>query len=85
MSVDSFCLRVKAASSWCHCGGAAQGQKLVLLADCSGWLQMNILSPVQVSGDWGTRAAAAAAPVLTATPHDRSLAKRVSSALILSL
>lgn len=33
-------------------GGAAQGQKPVLLAACPGWLEMNILCPVQVSGDW---------------------------------
>lgn len=33
-------------------GGAAQGQRPVLLAACPGWLEMNILSPVQVSADW---------------------------------
>ena len=33
-------------------GGAAQGQRPVLLSACPVWLEMNILSTVQVSGDW---------------------------------
>ena len=34
-------------------GGTAQGLRPVLLSACPGWLEVNILTPVQVSGDWG--------------------------------
>lgn len=50
----------------------------------SGWLEMNILSPVQVSVT-GTSAAAAAAPVLAATPPDRCLAKSLECSNFITL
>lgn len=79
----TVCLRVEAGSSCCHWWSSPRTKACAPF--CLPWLAGDEHS-VLCSGFWGLgTSAAAAAPVLAATPHDRHLAKRVLGALILSL